>query len=1263
VAAGIGTDTTGSEAEDRAAQQVLARKLDYLIGQITPEEFRWQDANYDQDSALGRELLFLIANDDWARATSEIIDIARSDTVDTTIKIDVDLSRIAHEAFRDRTGQLWLPVLVLPPLHSQNLEPDPFATCTVTDASGALLATLPNADVRHRVAAALAEIIVNIAVARLPDLGQLGVSASRDQRLLLAAAIYRLLRSENVPKTVMTRDTAERQVSGGPAKRIGTARRALTDLLGSYAGLLEPVHADPAAAGQGDGTRPGQSSEQDHATTERQVFARVLAGRAIQVLDAFTKSPIVVVAADRTRTPTVLTVTMPSRPLREQRPPSSSERRTPGLLHWLRPSILNRILPRARLEIDLLLPSADADRQVQVNLPDGVSFDPWQKQDRRAELDIRVGPPPPVTQLGYLMDQLAAAPQEWPAELYRALGDLTCAKAAATRETLRDHRVVPGHLREPTDPKPRLLTREVGDRLDRLGAILSKLSAGLPIAAAREGLAQAWEQHEDWLRTPMQRRTSTDAVSPDVVVARARMIEDVSQRGTPYQATIGVQVAVPDSEYFSVARFSGSMSVLLMSVVFVFFLIGSLYGIASEQVSAEVLAFVLTLFAAVQVGRMERPDRSTLRGLLAQASNLLIGILILPTVVLAVALAFSRGLLWGAGWALGCISFQLVLQWLLRQRQRLDTAQQRQTSEALRTQPRILRRTDPPDYSHAEVLHSTWWRSATADALLVGRPAYGYVVWQHGATLRSLLHSGRPADDPASRALSAGSRSEWWWQRRAAGELTQPTGMPQGGPDGPAPGRPDPATLRAGGLPPGDGQSGADGEPPASLLEQPANVLALQRSGTIAQSVTFAVFRDQPKGDWDTATEEVHQVDLDASQLAPASDVSGVVGVFLGLPKDAGLLPLVDHPVIAVLRAAASDHSRLSPLEIQLPVPAPSVAYAGLQWTRVQIGLRDGDYGRLASFLKDMQALAVGPVAPGLIVGVQTVSEGIPRILNPPPATANPGPGAEQAETRPARLVLASDLDVVAGSGLHRTEKASEPTWRLLAICSDWRSAEEIEVLDALDPGLELAGLTTAILHGKLVILLLGHRPGGRGGHDKALLAPRGSDGHVIVYLDKWQSRQQLGEGHKQPLLQVRMRTPDRAGATLEVIESLRETLQEMAPGSLTDRDWKVWYTRTVVTVGHALVIQLTVRLAVNPATTPPHHPIERWGPAEMSRIERRALALAARKMAARGTGSVADLGLAAPEDTVISVSLITTADPGGPSVSDPGRTAAAAAP
>ena len=199
-------------------------------------------------------------------------------------------------------------------------------------------------------------------------------------------------------------------VPGSGSARPGASSPTCSGPTLACSSLVPAGPAQAAAAGQGNGARPGQDSEPDHAAPERRVFARVLTGRAVQVLDAFTKSAVVVVAADRARTPTVLTVTVPSRPLRQQPPPPPSERRTPGPLRWLRPSILNRVLPRARLEIDLLLPSADADRQVQVNLPDGVSFDPWQKQDRRTELDIRAGPPPPVTQLGYLMDQLAAAP-------------------------------------------------------------------------------------------------------------------------------------------------------------------------------------------------------------------------------------------------------------------------------------------------------------------------------------------------------------------------------------------------------------------------------------------------------------------------------------------------------------------------------------------------------------------------------------------------------------------------------------------------------------------------------------------------------------------------------------------------------------------------------------------------------------------------------------------------------------------------------------
>ena len=92
-----------------------ARALSAMVKSVSPDEFYWQEAHYDQDSRQGRELLFLMANHEWVRATSEIVDITRSDAIETAIKIDLDLSQISHEAFRARTGRLWLPVAVLPP--------------------------------------------------------------------------------------------------------------------------------------------------------------------------------------------------------------------------------------------------------------------------------------------------------------------------------------------------------------------------------------------------------------------------------------------------------------------------------------------------------------------------------------------------------------------------------------------------------------------------------------------------------------------------------------------------------------------------------------------------------------------------------------------------------------------------------------------------------------------------------------------------------------------------------------------------------------------------------------------------------------------------------------------------------------------------------------------------------------------------------------------------------------------------------------------
>ena len=70
-----------------------------MVELVTPEEFSWHDAHYDDDSAHGRELLFLIANHEWVRATSEVVEVVRSDVIETTIKADIDLSLIKHEAF------------------------------------------------------------------------------------------------------------------------------------------------------------------------------------------------------------------------------------------------------------------------------------------------------------------------------------------------------------------------------------------------------------------------------------------------------------------------------------------------------------------------------------------------------------------------------------------------------------------------------------------------------------------------------------------------------------------------------------------------------------------------------------------------------------------------------------------------------------------------------------------------------------------------------------------------------------------------------------------------------------------------------------------------------------------------------------------------------------------------------------------------------------------------------------------------------------
>lgn len=266
----VASSTSGVDSALR-----LAWTLQDIVERVSPEEFYWQDAHYDHDSWQGRELLF-IANHEWVRGTSEVVDISRSDVVETSIKIDIDLGQITHEAFRNRTGRLGLPVTVLPPQPRQRRsgraatdptasqqsrasqhqrEPDPFAT--VTDAAGNLLPMLPAADLWHQISAAMAEVIVTMGVAHWPvsRSGRSGTvanerpkqppSATRDERLLLSAAIYRMLgRAQRPGRTSSPRSEAI------ATPRMAKAREDLLLLLGAYVPLLPSGGAtsEPAAS-------------------------------------------------------------------------------------------------------------------------------------------------------------------------------------------------------------------------------------------------------------------------------------------------------------------------------------------------------------------------------------------------------------------------------------------------------------------------------------------------------------------------------------------------------------------------------------------------------------------------------------------------------------------------------------------------------------------------------------------------------------------------------------------------------------------------------------------------------------------------------------------------------------------------------------------------------------------------------------------------------------------------------------------------------
>jgi hypothetical protein len=1138
-----------------------------MVELVTAEEFHWQEAHYDHDSEQGRELLFLIANHEWVRATSEIVDVVRSDVIETTIKTDIDLGQIKHEAFRGKSGRVWLPIAVLPPQSGpRQLEPDLFAT--VADAAGNLLPLLPADDLGHQMSAALAEIIVNMAVAHWPnwreappgDQGsrsQVHPAATRDQRVLLAAAIYRLLRHEprgiGIPKDpksprLMPADAAEvlrALMSGhGPGSsesgfsaasfRIEEARRRLLGLLDRYTVYLAQ-RACP---------------EKPEAPVPEAEFVPELAERAVWVLQALAASTIVVVPVNFNTEPTMLTVRVPTRPLK----PDWNKFEWTDVRTWRISPRSWLIRPSGHLAIDVLLPTADADRQIQIRLADGVSFEPPASDPRYSgsplpRLDIAVKTPPPLLELAASIRAVFEVKEPpWPPSLPQSLADLATAKTAAASETLEHYQLPPGlgaasppDSREPDDRKQ---VRKVQDKREDLAFLLPSVTKDDETLASMRRWRERWPEEKSLKKLVLHRRTSADKFDPRTVVARAAMIEDVAQRATPERAVVYTDVRVDDRGYFSVARASILMSLLLMTGVLAFLLIWHLVNNAAEPVP-EVLAIVLVLFVTIQAGRIDRPDRSTLHGQLSGTGSLLIAASVFPAVMLAVALAF-KPVWWAADiWAVVCIAIQAgfvgLTLWGPLTAIRVPSYQPR---GRLSVGQRRNYKTEDLYYGHFEALRSGYWRNTTADALMIGRMAYGYLITQN-------------TDNPERPAGSTPPELE--------------------------------DLLRL------HGESGA--------ADESSSVLALLHSGTQCRGVTFVVFRGKAAGDpsgerlRQAHVHDMKDLYLDADRLAPADNVTSTVDLFVGVDRHA-LPSMAEHPLIKVLQAAKN---KLITLEAQLPVPTLAGAHPNRQWARVRVALRDTkDIQRLTEFLDDVYHKIVMPDHSGDLLAIQAAPAVRPRaITRSPTDTAQDGPAPQEA------LLWGGDLDVSSIPAI-AGERDDACTWHQIAIYADARSNIESEITQCLPAEYQhyqLAHLNYAVLHGTAEIILLLHKPADCPASDTTVRRRASrlpiisawrrsrrpptvtsdgetglSGGQPRIVINKNVSLRQLGPLTQHPLLRIRYRTQDRPGAFLNIVQAIDEFLRKESPPILREH-WSISFARLQVATGQIALGHLTIRL------------------------------------------------------------------------------------
>lgn len=266
-------DTMIASSTEEQQRAVVSRteRLRAALAQVTLEEYRSEDVRFERDSRLGRELLYLVANNSWCRRTTEVLHVNLAQAVDTDVIVDVDLSYADHEAFELDAGLTWLPLLALPPMKARDPsrsrdsrlfrdlqarlevpiarwaddDADPIATLEVSDAGGKRIHRLTQAEVRQRLSAALAEMILNVMTRRPQQTGpEPGAVVQRTQKLLLSAAIRRML-----PGASPMAEGGELPAGGTVPDGIRDARRLLDQILAADVQLAMGAPEDAAVSG------------------------------------------------------------------------------------------------------------------------------------------------------------------------------------------------------------------------------------------------------------------------------------------------------------------------------------------------------------------------------------------------------------------------------------------------------------------------------------------------------------------------------------------------------------------------------------------------------------------------------------------------------------------------------------------------------------------------------------------------------------------------------------------------------------------------------------------------------------------------------------------------------------------------------------------------------------------------------------------------------------------------------------------------------